>query len=94
LIALRSLTPSLTRRRVQFECDSEPAVMALLKCYSPEPGCQVTIRAICLHCTTHHITPRWEHILSPFNSIADALSHNSFHQAQLLFGTITPEPCH
>ena len=81
LLALRLLGPELKGKRVQFECDSEPAVLALCKCYSPELGCHDCIRAICLLCASLHITPRWEHILSPFNSIADALSHDMFSQA-------------
>jgi hypothetical protein len=86
LIALRLWGPSLRQRRVQFESDSEPAVMALSKCYSPEPGCQGLIHEICLASSLYHISPRWEHILSPYNSIADALSHDSFPQAQCCFG--------
>jgi hypothetical protein len=84
LLSLHLFGSKLRGLRVQFECDSEPAVRALLKCFSPEPGCNDTIREICLFCTSYHITPRWEHILSSFNSVADALSHNLFSQAQSL----------
>jgi hypothetical protein len=85
LIALQLLGSSLSGLRVQFECDSEPAVIALCKCYSPEKGCRDIIRSICLFCTSHHITPRWEHILGVFNTVADSLSHNNFFQAKALF---------
>lgn len=90
LLALQTFGPMIKYCRVQLECDSEPAVLALLKCYSPEPGCHETIRSICLFCASLHITPRWEHILSSFNTIADALSHDSFSQAQLFFAEELP----
>jgi hypothetical protein len=85
LLALEFFGPSLRGERVQFECDSEPAVFALRKCYSTDPGCADLIRSICLLCTSFHITPRWEHILGTFNSVADSLSHNRFAQALPLF---------
>jgi hypothetical protein len=84
--ALEVFGPDLRGERVQFECDSEPAVIALRKCYSTEPGCADLIRSICLLCTSFHITPRWEHILGTFNTIADSLSHNLIDQAQLFCG--------
>jgi hypothetical protein len=86
LLALQLFGPALKGQRVQFECDSEPAVIALRKCYSPEPGCCAIIHSICLLCSSFHITPRFEHILGTFNAIADSLSHGLFPQARLLAG--------
>ena len=68
-------------KRVQFEIDSEPAVRALSKCFSPEPGCMELISDIILTCATLHIYPRWEHIGGVFNVVADSLSHLRFSQA-------------
>jgi len=84
LLAIRTFRDHLCGKRVQFECDSEPAVRILSKAYSEEPGCQLVVGEIVALCMQLHIVPRWEHILSTLNPLADALSHNDLSQAQRL----------
>jgi len=82
LLSIRTFIDHLRGMRVQFECDSEPAVRILSKAYSEEPGCQLVVGEIVALCMQLHIVPRWEHILSTLNPLADALSHNDLSQAQ------------
>jgi hypothetical protein len=72
----------LRGRRVQFECDSEPAIRALSKGYSKMPLCMRIISRFWLICATNLIIPRFEHILAQYNTIADALSHFRVSQAE------------
>jgi hypothetical protein len=76
--------PLLQGRRVQIECDNEAAVRDLVCCFSGKPQCMSIIAEIRNVCAAHHITPRFEHILSHFNNIADRLSHDDFSQANSL----------
>ena len=74
-------SPVLHGRRVQFECDSESAVRALSKGFSKKPLCMGIIRRFWLLCALSHITPRFEHILARYNTVADHLSHLHVPQA-------------
>ena len=73
--------PFLHGRRVQFECDSEPAIRALIKGFSKKPLCMRLIRRFWLLCASSHITPRFVHILARYNAVADHLSHLRVPQA-------------
>jgi len=81
LLLLRFFGERLRGKRVQFESDSEPAIRILSKCFSEKPACLFVVRKIRDLCASFNIIPRWEHILSSLNSIADSLSHNDFPQA-------------
>ena len=74
-------SPALHGRRVQFECDSESAVRALSKGFSKKPLCMGVIRRFWLLCALSHITPRFEHILARYSTVADHLSHLHVPQA-------------
>ena len=71
-------------KRVQIECDNEGAVRDLVSCFSGRPLCLSLITEIRNLCAKFSIIPRFEHILSRFNSIADRLSHDDFPQANVL----------
>ena len=71
-------------KRVQIEWDNEAAVSDLVSCFSGRPLCLDIIKLISDICAEFSITPRFEHILSQFNSIADRLSHDDFSQANAL----------
>jgi hypothetical protein len=84
---LRMLTlfsVSCRGKRVQIECDNEAAVRDLVSCFSGRPMCLDIISQIRDLCAAFSIIPRFEHILSQFNSIADRLSHDDFTQADVL----------
>ena len=81
LLFLGFLGEVLRGKRVQIELDSEPAVRCLLRGFSVTPACLLLVRKIRDHCARLCIIPRFEHILSSLNSIADHLSHNDFDQA-------------
>ncbi len=81
LLLLEHFVPFLHGRRVQFECDSEPAIRALSKGFSKKPFCMRLIRRFWLLCASSHITPRFEHILARYNAVADHLSHLRVPQA-------------
>ena len=81
---LRMLTlfsVSCRGKRVQIECDNEAAVRDLVSCFSSKPMCMDIISQIRDLCASFSIIPRFEHILSQFNLIADRLSHDDFTQA-------------
>lgn len=82
--SIQAFGPALQGLRVQFELDCEPAVLILRKCFSPNADCAEAVRAVVQLCCDFHITPKFEHILSHFNAIADALSHNRLTQAHAL----------
>jgi hypothetical protein len=82
--SIREFGRALQGQRVQFEMDCEPAVLILRKCFSPNPDCMEAVLSIVDLCCLFHITPKWEHILAPFNQVADALSHNDLTQAEAL----------
>lgn len=82
--SIREFGPALQGQRVQFELDCEPAVLILRKCFSPIAGCMEAVLSVIDLCCLFHIIPKWEHILAPFNQVADALSHNDFTQAEAL----------
>ena len=71
-------------KRVQIECDNEAAIRDLVSCFSGKPMCLSIIFGIRDICASFSITPRFEHILSQFNSVADRLSHDDFTQASAL----------
>jgi hypothetical protein len=81
LLMLVEFAPQLAGKRVQIESDNEAAVRDLVSCFSGKPMCMRVIADIRNLCALHHIIPRFEHILSCFNMIADRLSHNDLHQA-------------
>ena len=81
LYLLEHVVVFLHGKRVQFECDSEPAIRALSKGFSKMPLCMGLIRRFWLLCPSHHVTPRFEHILARYNAIADHLSHLRVPQA-------------
>ena len=81
LYLLEHVVVFLQGKRVQFECDSEPAIRALSKGFSKMPLCMSLIRRFWLLCASHHVTPRFEHILARFNDVADHLSHLRVPQA-------------
>ena len=83
-LILSHFAPSLRGKRVQVECDNEAAVRDLVCCFSGKPMCMQVIAAIRDLCAEHFIIPRFEHILSDFNSIADRLSHDDLPQATTL----------
>ncbi len=84
LRSLQRFAQFLDGKRVQIECDNEAAVRDLICCFSGKPMCMIVIADIRNFCALHHISPRFEHILSDFNMIADRLSHNDFVQASTL----------
>ena len=84
LLILTNFAPLLHGKRVQIECDNEAAVRDLVCCFSGKPMCMHIIARIRNLCAANHIIPRFEHILSAFNSIADRLSHDDFPQADSL----------
>ena len=83
-LILSHFAPLLKGKRVQNECDNEAAVRDLVCCFSGKPMCMQVIAAIRDLCATHFIIPKFEHILSSFNAIADRLSHDDFLQANTL----------
>jgi len=83
-LILSHFAPMLRGRRVQIECDNEAAVRDLDSCFSGKPLCMAVIADIRNLCAACFIIPRYEHILSQFNSIADRLSHDDFPQAKVL----------
>ena len=83
-LILSHFAPLLKGKRVQIECDNEAAVRDLVCCFSGKPMCMQVIAAIRDLCATHFIIPKFEHILSSFNAIADRLSHDDFLQANTL----------
>jgi hypothetical protein len=84
LLALLEFAPLLQGKRVQIECDNEAAIRDLVCCFSGKPQCMSIIAEIRNVCAAHFIIPRFEHILSRFNNIADRLSHDDFLQANAL----------
>ena len=84
LLILTNFAPLLRGKRVQIECDNEAAVRDLVCCFSGKPMCMHVIARIRNLCSVEHIIPRFEHILSDFNSISDRLSHDDFAQADSL----------
>jgi hypothetical protein len=84
LLALLEFAPLLQGKRVQIECDNEAAIRDLVCCFSGKPQCMSIIAEIRNMCAAHFIIPRFEHILSCFNNIADRLSHDDFLQANAL----------
>ena len=97
LLILSSLTSVCRGKRVQIECDNEAAIRDLNRCFSGKPLCMSVIAKIRDVCALNAITPRFEHILACFNSIADRLSHDDFTQASALclakFQRPLPPPC-
>ena len=94
-LILAHFAPMLRGRRVQIECDNEAAIRDLGTCFSGKPLCMAVIADIRNLCASSFIIPRYEHILSQYNLIADRLSHNDFLQAKVLCqgisaGTATP----
>lgn len=85
LYALKTFTHHLRGKRVQVESDSEPAVRSLCSLFSERSACMAVVAEIRDFCALNFIIPRFEHIFACFNSSADALSHNSFDQAQVAF---------
>jgi hypothetical protein len=83
-LILSHFAPVLRGRRVQIECDNEAAIRDLGCCFSGKPQCMAVIADIRNLCASCFIIPRYEHILSNFNMIADRLSHDDFPQANLL----------
>ena len=81
---LTYLAPILRGKRVQIESDNEAAIRDLICCFSGKPLCMEVIAEIRDLCAINFIIPRFEHILSQFNSIADRLSHDDFTQANSL----------
>ena len=64
-------------RRLVLMLDNEAVVRALLSGFSPRPRLMAQIRAIRAICVSLRIVFRCRHVLGvPFNSVADALSHN------------------
>ena len=84
LLILTNFAPLLHSKRVQIECDNEAAVRDLVCCFSGKSMCMHVIARIRNLCAANHIIPRFEHILSDFNFIADRLSHDDFPQADSL----------
>jgi hypothetical protein len=80
-LILNFFAPHLRGKRVQVECDNEAAVRDLVSCFSGKPLCMDVIARIRDLCASFSITMRIEHILAPFNCIADFLSHDLFSQA-------------
>lgn len=83
-LILAHFAPMLRGRRVQIECDNEAAIRDLGTCFSGKPLCMAVIADIRNLCASSFIIPRYEHILSQYNLIADRLSHNDFLQAKVL----------
>ena len=80
-LILNFFASHLRGKRVQVECDNEAAVRDLVSCFSGKPLCMDVIARIRDLCASFSITMRIEHILAPFNCIADFLSHDLFSQA-------------
>ena len=83
--SLQILGPRLRGMRVQFELDSQTAVCDLRSWSAGRPGILTIVSAIWELIISLEITPRFEHILRDFNSVADALSKNLSAQAKILF---------
>jgi hypothetical protein len=81
---LSHFAPMLRGRRVQIECDNEAAIRDLCTCFSSKPMCMTVIADIRNLCASSFIIPRFDHISSQFNLIADRLSHNDYPQAKVL----------
>ena len=75
--------PACRGKRVQIECDNEAAIRDLVSCFSGRPMCLMIISGVRDLCAKFSITPRFEHILSRFNLVADRLSHDDFTQASV-----------
>ena len=78
---LKLFAPHFRGKRVQIECDNEAAIRDLTSCFSGKPLCMSIIAQIRDICACFSLIPRFEHILAPFNCIADYLSHDLFLQA-------------
>ena len=81
LLMIRRFSDSLNGKRVQIECDNESAIRALCSCFSEKSSCMTVVGMIRDICADLRIIPRYEHILSTFNPVADALSHDQYDQA-------------
>ena len=81
LLTIRKFSESLKGKRVQIECDNEAAVRVLCSCFSERSACMAVVEKIRDTCANLFIIPRYEHILSAFNTVADALSHDHYDQA-------------
>jgi len=83
--ALASFGPALRGQRVQFELDSQTAVLDLRSWNAGRPGILAVVNDVWSLIISFEITARFEHILRSFNTIADALSKNLITQAKLAF---------
>ena len=83
LRVLTHFAPACRGKRVQIECDNEAAIRDLVSCFSGRPMCLMIISGVRDLCAKFSITPRFEHILSRFNLVADRLSHDDFTQASV-----------
>jgi hypothetical protein len=78
--------------RIEIDMDNRESAKSLNSGYSPRPLLLASIRKIWSICVRSNIVLRVCHVLGvPFNSIADALSHNRLDEARCLarerFGT-------
>ena len=83
--ALTIFGPALRGQRVQFELDSQTAVLDLRSWNAGRPGILAIVNDVWSLLISFEITARFEHILRDFNMIADALSKNLLTQAELFF---------
>ena len=83
--ALTIFGPTLRGQRVQFELDSQTAVLDLRSWNAGRPGILAIVNDVWSLLISFEITARFEHILRDFNMIADALSKNLLTQAKLFF---------
>lgn len=83
--ALAILGPTLRGQRVQFELDSQTAILDLSSWNAGRPGILAVVNDVWSLIVSFEITARFEHILRDFNQVADALSKNLLTQAHTLF---------
>ena len=83
--ALTIFGPILRGQRVQFELDSQTAVLDLRSWSAGRPGILAVVNDVWSLLVSFEITARFEHVLRHFNTIADFLSKNLPTQAKLAF---------
>jgi hypothetical protein len=84
-LALKLFRNHCRGKRVQIECDSEPAIRILCSLFSAQSSCMSVVAEIRDFCAANFIIPRYEHILAQFNECTDSLSHNLYDQAAAAF---------
>ena len=82
---LNILGPELRGQRVQFELDSQTAILDLRSWSAGRPAILSLVNEIWNLIISFNITPRFEHILRDFNKVADFLSNSLCVQAEEQF---------